>query len=168
MNVITTYIHIGLMFVKGHQVIAAAKNKIERRKTMKDRNKFRAWDKKNKKYIYDVENGLKFWSTAGNLRVMTLAEIADSDKYDLEQCTGSRDCHGDLIYEGDILDIWEDMGISYATVVWNNELKKWDVEGDTEENYDFWELVDCAVGDKNNDVGVVGNIHENSELLEVE
>lgn len=135
---------------------------------MEDRFRYRAWDKEKKQYIYDVENGLQFWSTAGNLRVMSLAEIADSDKYDLEQCTGSRDCYGDLIYEGDILEIWEDIGISHVAVVCNDEQKKWDIEGDTEGDYDFWELVDREVGDKNNDVGVVGNIHENSELLEVE
>ena len=40
---------------------------------MESRFKFRAWDKENKKYIYGVEKGLEFYSTAGNLRVMTLA-----------------------------------------------------------------------------------------------
>lgn len=67
--------------------------------------KFRAWDKENKKYIYGVEKGLQFYSAAGNLRVMTLAEIEESDKYDLEQCTGQRDYKGKLIYVNDILNL---------------------------------------------------------------
>lgn len=70
---------------------------------MKDRFKYRAWDKENKKYIYDVEKGLQFYSTAGNLRVLTLAEVAESSKYDLEQCTGLTGKNNKLIYEGDIV-----------------------------------------------------------------
>lgn len=123
---------------------------------MRDRMKFRAWDKENKKYIYGVENGLQFYSTVGNLRIMTLAEIEKSDKYELEQCTGFKDKNGKLIYEGDIIlfeegscedDCWNDV------VIFDNE------KGVLRFKDSFYPISDGTVGVVN------GNIHENSALL---
>lgn len=135
---------------------------------MKDRFKYRAWDKENKKYIYDVEKGLQFYSTAGNLRVLTLAEVAESSKYVLEQCTGCMDCANQLIYEGDILEIMEDMGVSHVAVYWDDEFQKRAIQGDTEADYEFYDLVrrPCDTDGAIDDIGIVGNIHENPELLE--
>lgn len=75
-----------------------------------------------------------------------------------------------MIYEGDILEIAEDMGTSHVVVRWDNEFQKWAVEGDTEADYEFYDLVKrpCDTNELVDDVGVVGNIHENSELLEEE
>ncbi|MGX5377587.1 YopX family protein [Ligilactobacillus sp. LYQ135] len=121
---------------------------------MEDRLRYRAWDKENKKYIYGVENGLQFYSTAGNLRVMTLAEIEESDKYDLEQCTGLRNKDNTLIYEGDIVQV--DSMVYYSeplTLVigfHNGAFMAGDRHIDN--NSIFMEII--------------GNIHENSELLE--
>ena len=123
---------------------------------MQDRFKYRAWDKENKKYIYGVEKGLEFYSTAGNLHVMTLAEIAESSKYVLEQCTGLKDEKGKLIYEGDILK-----GTYYID---NPVIDYYPVEYGEDEwlngNEDF------PLSAYNTLSVIVGNIHENSELLE--
>ena len=119
---------------------------------MQDRFKYRAWDKENKKYIYDVEKGLEFYSTAGNLRVMTLAEIAESSKYDLEQCTGLKDKNGKLIYEGDIV-----------TGFFNNNKVIWDKSSFCVDDGSgvFDELTKSS-----EESTIIGNIHENPELLE--
>ena len=123
---------------------------------MESRFKFRAWDKENKKYIYGVEKGLEFYSTAGNLRVMTLAEIAESSKYDLEQCTGLKDEKGKLIYEGDILKgtyYIDNPVIDYYPVEYGED--EW-LNGN--ESFPLSAYNTLSV--------IVGNIHENSELLE--
>lgn len=123
---------------------------------MESRFKFRAWDKENKKYIYGVEKGLEFYSTAGNLRVMTLAEIAESSKYNLEQCTGLKDKKGKLIYEGDIVET-HDYTTEHSQIVWDKGcyvLKSKDAA--IYEHLSNYEK-QCAI---------IGNIHENPELLE--
>ena len=119
---------------------------------MESRFKFRAWDKENKKYIYGVEKGLEFYSTAGNLRVMTLAEIAESSKYDLEQCTGLKDKNGKLIYEGDIVDDGE----QYTKIIFDKSCFCYDDGSGFYDDLDFY-YTHCEV---------IGNIHKNSELLE--
>ena len=120
---------------------------------MKDRFKFRAWDKENKKYIYGVEKGLEFYSTAGNLRVMTLAEIAESSRYDLEQCTGLKDKNGKLIYEGDVVEV----PVLYNGIPTGKKQR-------CKVYYKHGAFNIYAV--KSKYLKVIGNIHENSELLE--
>lgn len=120
---------------------------------MQDRFRFRAFDKENKKYIYNVEKGLQFYSTAGNLRVMTLAEIEESDKYDLEQCTGLRDGNGKLIYEGDIVSVPE----LYNDIP-TGKTRKYKV---------LYKHAAFNIHGVNTErLEVVGNIHKNPELLE--
>ena len=118
---------------------------------MQDRFKYRAWDKENKKYIYGVEKGLEFYSTAGNLRVMILAEIAESRKYVLEQCTGLTDKNNKLIYEGDIV-----------TGFFNNNKVIWDKGSFC---VDDGSGVFDELTRSNEESTIIGNIHENLELL---
>lgn len=122
---------------------------------MQDRFKFRAWDKENKRYIYGVEKGLEFYSTAGNLRVMTLAEISESSKYDLEQCTGLKDKNGKLIYEGDIIEV----PVLYNGIPTGKKQR-------CKVYYKHGAFNIYAV--KSEFLKVIGNIHENPELLEAD
>ncbi|MFK5706250.1 YopX family protein [Ligilactobacillus sp. LYQ139] len=72
---------------------------------MQDKYRFRAWDKIKKKYIYNVENGLKVCLPSGDTHVMSIAEINNSEHYTLEQCSGVKDKNGQLIYENDIVQV---------------------------------------------------------------
>lgn len=122
---------------------------------MEDRFMVRVWDIKREMYVYDAQ-------FEPNYDV-----IEDDTEYIPEQCTGCRDCSNQLVYEGDILEIAEDMGTSHVVVHWDNEFQKWAVEGDTEADYEFYDLVKrpCDTNEPIDDVGVVGNIHENLNLL---
>lgn len=123
--------------------------------------KFRAWDKENKKYIYDVEKGLQFYSTAGNLRVMTLAEIEESDKYDLEQCTGQRDYKGKLIYVNDILNLKRVPNLYQC--VFSHTRVGFDFKPLNTE-YKWSKFFDYA-SDFLSHCVITGNVHEDSKLI---
>lgn len=72
---------------------------------MQDRFKVRAWDKKNKKYIYDIQNGAEIYDYhSGHTDYVAYSELLESDNFIKEQCTELRDEYGKLIYEGDILE----------------------------------------------------------------
>lgn len=112
--------------------------------------KFRVWD--GKKFynpiicrwkIYRTNQDYEYWISS------------DNDK--LLQFTGLKDMHGKEIYEGDIVDIWEN-GLRYdlpSKVIYSQ--------------YGWFQFYDVPFQDvfRNNSykVEVVGNIYENPELL---
>lgn len=111
--------------------------------TMQDRFKFRVWNDMQKCYSADdhyiSEDG--FINTIGD--------------YVLEQCTGLHDNNDKLIYEGDWLKTKDGY---YCYVVW--------FEG-------FWwvkslpsEAMDFEHSEFYGECEVIGNIHENADLLE--
>lgn len=123
---------------------------------MQDRFKFRAWNIENEKYIYGIEKGLNVLSQAGNIRVLSLREIDDNEFYHLEQCTGLKDKNGKLIYEGDIVET-HDYTTEHSQIIFDKGcyiLKSKDVA--MYEHLSNYEK-ECEV---------IGNIHENPELLE--
>lgn len=114
---------------------------------MKNRFKFRVWDKIDKKFMsgsifIDCRKG----AMTGNM---------PEDSYAIQQCTGLKDKNGKLIFEGDILFDYNVVdGDSYAVVKWDNELAMFyldDGKNYLEMNYGFDE--------------VIGNIYEDKELL---
>lgn len=107
---------------------------------MEDRFKFRAWDSISKEYIVDQYALYELF-------------VNDDDSYQVEQCTGTKDKNGKLIYEGDIVSVPELYnGIPTGKTRWYKVLYKqaaFNIHG-----------VNTAC------LEVGGNIHENPELLE--
>ena len=106
---------------------------------MQDRFKYRAWDIENLKYITDCD------------KVYRLL-VGGDNSFVYEQCTGLRDKNGKLIYEGDIV-----------TGFFNNNKVIWDKGSFCVDDGSgvFDELTKL-----NEESTIVGNIHENPELLE--
>lgn len=104
--------------------------------TMQDRFKFRFWNTIRNKY-----EDTYCCSSKG----MTLDYVIP------EQCTGIKDKNGKLIYEGDIIRVEN----NNCLITWDNDNARYNVGGYGEIAYLNY-----------NEIEVIGNIHENPELLE--
>ena len=115
-----------------------------------DRFKFRAWDERTK-------------TCFDNAMIETLAPISTWVKngWVVEQCTGLKDKNGRLIYEGDIIRLpwqagWPDLiGVVKFNELYASFLLSKTITDRAEQSF-WW----------NNSKEVIGNIHENPELLE--
>lgn len=120
------------------------------------RFKFRVWNNKMQKFhivfsMHGIVND-------------TLEGYAKDDNFVLEQCTGLKDKNGKLIYEGDVVKIpdnWDEYGFMAGEkrevyfLAGGFRLKPKYNKNDR----------GCWLED-NDDFEIIGNIHENSELLE--
>lgn len=134
----------------------------------KDRCKFKAWDKKDKKWIKDftIFNDGSIIQISNTMSLETnslLIEKKIGKEVDLMQCTGLKDKKGKLIFEGDIVkfevNILEDeqyINIGIVTY-YQNDLKYGLYISDKE----------CAFIDnfEDNIIEIIGNKYENPELL---
>ena len=119
---------------------------------MNDRFKFRVWNDVLKSYSVDDH----FIDEDGKLNT-------DGDFYTVEQCTGLKDKNGKLIYEGDIVIKIDTSALGlirqrYCRVFWHEEWLAWAIETEYGDVYMLHEY-DYAQYE------IVGNIHENKELL---
>ncbi|WP_287045653.1 YopX family protein [Enterococcus faecalis] len=118
--------------------------------------KFRAWDKRENT-MRDVAvlhftkggkvNSIEYWKTPSELKSYHVRNLV------LMQSTGLKDKNGVEIFEGDIG--WDDHQEVHGQVIFENGAFKYEWENISE---DLFEATD--------DIEIVGNIHENSELLE--
>lgn len=108
-----------------------------------------------------TEKGEKHYIYTGIIDATGLYPIAYKDEIDpstLCQCAGLTDSNGRLIWENDILTCeWEDED-SYFVVKLDNDSARFECEGDTTVfDFDNYRGTECEV---------IGNIFDNSELLE--
>jgi uncharacterized phage protein (TIGR01671 family) len=110
-----------------------------------DRFKFRAWHKECKGYYYfDLYN----------LKKHSLDEFEDDD---IEQSTGLKDNNGMSIYEGDVL---KDHRGDVCIVVWDKDIASFTLIKTDLKTY--YSPIDTDI----TNFEIIGNIHENPELLE--
>lgn len=117
--------------------------------------KFRAWGKKERLYLPILE------INAFNWYVRTYDNKYPAQEIELEQFTGLYDNNGNEIYEGDIVKIVGLFGFEFTgQVVYDRfcfNLKKFCCSGFDYPNLAFSEQHDWQV---------IGNIHENPEMME--
>lgn len=132
-----------------------------------DRFKFRVWDNEDQIFLTKAriyQNGECYCAFKGEWNKNRLSKV--------EMCTGLKDKNGKLIYEGDIFIDSEDIisTVSYCNkslsfVVNGYDYKSEDgspygedfyQSGEFEEQLQFYDIDDCKI---------IGNIHENTEIL---
>lgn len=138
--------------------------------------KFRAWDKENEIYLYNVQDA--YDTLSGSVKYADgedadydeccFGDFLDNERYSVEQFTGLTDVNGNEIYEGDIVKTWSD--VSELTMVPSiNEIVSEDLFGRPGV---FLKpagphLIEPCLHDSwSNQFEVIGNVHENAELLE--
>lgn len=114
---------------------------------MTDRFKFRVWDKEFNKYWTDE-------AIKENAAWLLFPDNDNIDNIEVEQCTGLKDKNGKLIYEGDILSCMINCPRKCVVEFYRNAFC-------LNENGSHSE--DVVFSDKCCEV--IGNIHENEELL---
>lgn len=113
---------------------------------MNDRLKFRVWDNIDKRYILtgsiDIDKGR-----------LSVNGFYEENRFFIEQCTGLKDKNGNLIFENDIVKgtffhAFPELNF-IGTIFWHNDVAGFGMNE--------WDLAT---------IEVIGNIHQNSELLE--
>jgi len=125
--------------------------------------KFRAWDKKNEAYLYDVQNASDMFSNVKcengentDCDEECFAGFLYDERYDIEQFTDMKDINGNDVYEGDIVEVYR-QGID-EVVFANGSF------GLIPNQYHQFE----PLSELDGGIKKIGNVHTNHELLEAE
>ena len=103
--------------------------------------------------LYELTN----YGTCGN----NSFDYRSPNQYKVMEFTSKKDFHGKEIYEGDILKCISDFGDRFVEVYWCEIYACFRVRDKQDlYNENLWCLLNCY------DCEIVGNIHENPELLD--
>ncbi|GAX04099.1 hypothetical protein IWT140_01736 [Secundilactobacillus pentosiphilus] len=142
--------------------------------------KYRAWAKRNEFYIENIQDA---YDGAGPHDPFDcFGDALDNDDYVVEQYTEMKDLYGTEIYEGDIIQVQETMDngrlvclSAVAKVYYDEDYGQWRCDGGF--TGPLSEHANTASGSFINSVSddympnrceVIGNIHENPELMEAD
>lgn len=115
-----------------------------------DRFQFRAWDTVACRYEYEIQYSLFDY-------------YIDDDRYVIEQCTGLKDKSGRLIYEGDIISVFD---IARGVIDWDkSQYQIIRCQSKLPKRLKYMSIRNLET---ERFVEIIGNIHENPELMEVE
>ena len=129
--------------------------------------KYRAWDSVEKKVVehfFITDNGLICNMEKPTSDSKLLIPIEKSELI-LMQSTGLFDKNNTEIFEGDVLAIETDEGVTNLKVFWDEKHALFMFES---KKYNEKDLLAELVEDNTYPFEIIGNIYENPELLEVE
>lgn len=131
--------------------------------------KFRAWQKNYKRMLkvsaigFD-DNGATFVRVDNGKSAFPRSSVYfhgvkdwPLDALELMQYTGLKDKNGVEIYEGDVLQYETDYDLMRFEVKWNKDTLMWEAVSQV--------IVDEPLYYKNGFIEIIGNIHENRDLL---
>jgi len=130
---------------------------------MKDHHRRRGWDSIAKKWLLPAEV-LSVLMLIGRVDMGTAEDKENSlGRYHIDSCAGVCGDDYKLIYENDLCLVENENGSKVWQVVYesNKDYPAFDFEGWDSESNGISESLACAMR-----VTVIGNIHENHELLE--
>lgn len=134
---------------------------------MKDRFRFRAWNKEEKKMYYDAQDTYDYMT--GNPVIFAESFgclLSNDEEWEVEQCTGLSDKNGNLIYEGDVVRGEKEIGtVKYGKHPRTNSHSielgfyiDWEMKHPWRSDICYWtspENPDC--------IEIIGNIHEQKD-----